>query len=108
MSGRAVGEVMLESGRLRISGEMGFASVLGLLAQTRELFSQGHGALEIDLAEVERVDSSGLALMIEWMRMARQQGRELQFIHLPEQLYAIARASDLDGILPVADAEKVV
>lgn len=96
-------QVALESGRLRIDGEMGFATVSALLAQTRELFGQGHGPLEIDLGEVGRVDSAGLALMLEWMRMARQQGRELRFLHLPVQLQAIAEASDMDGILPVAD-----
>lgn len=93
----------LDSGRLVVRGEMGFASVMPLLEQTRQLFAQGSGVLEIDLAEVGRVDSAGLALMIEWMRMARQQGRELYFLHMPSQLQAIAGASDLDGILPVKE-----
>ncbi len=95
------GPVVLESGRLILHGEMGFASVLALLEQTRPLLLDGHGPLEIDLAEVGRVDSAGLALMIEWMRLAQQGGRELRFLNLPPQLMAIAQASDLDGVLPL-------
>ena len=93
--------VALESGHLKIHGEMGFATVLELLAQTRALIGDGQGRLVIDLAEVGRVDSAGLALMIEWLRLAQRSGRELSFRHLPAQLQAIAEASDLEGILPV-------
>lgn len=96
--------VALESGCLRIRGEMSFASVLALLEQTRPLLADGHGRLEIDLAEVSRVDSAGLALMIEWLRQAHHSQRELCFLHLPAQLRAIAEASDLDEILPLAAA----
>lgn len=94
--------ITLESGCLRLRGEMTFASVLSLLEQTRPLLQNGHGPLEIDLAEVGRVDSAGLALMIEWLRLAQQSSRQLFFLHLPRQLLAIAEASDLDAILPVA------
>ena len=94
----------LESGRLLLRGELCFDSIPALLSQAETLLGQGHGPLEIDLAEVGRVDSAGLALLIEWMRRARQQGRDIQFAHLPQQMLAIAEASDLAGMLPVVDA----
>ncbi|MFU8836956.1 MAG: STAS domain-containing protein [Thiohalomonadaceae bacterium] len=94
-------QVALESGHLKIHGEMGFDSALALLAQTRPLLSEGQGPLIIDLGEVGRVDSAGLALLIEWMRLARQAGRELSFTRLPAQMQAIAEASDLGEVLPL-------
>jgi phospholipid transport system transporter-binding protein len=93
----------LESGRLMVHGELAFDSVPGLLEQSRTLLCEGHGPLAIDLAQVERADSAGLALMIEWMRMARRHERDIRFMHLPEQIRAIAEASDLERILPIAD-----
>jgi phospholipid transport system transporter-binding protein len=63
-----------ENGLFRVSGELGFGTVLGLLEQSRGLFAQAGESIEIELSAVERVDSAGLALLIEWMREARRRG----------------------------------
>lgn len=92
-----------EGGRFQVSGELTFATVNDVLAQSREtLFAHPVRQLELDLAAVSRADSAGLALLIQWMRMARAARCEIRFHHLPEQLLAIARAGELDGLLPVA------
>ena len=54
-----------------------------------------------DLAGVERADSAGLALLIEWMRRARRAGRPVRFLNLPPQMLEIARAASLDRVLPL-------
>lgn len=91
-----------DDGQFKVSGEMTFATVTGLLAQSRELFAQASGSIEVELEAVERVDSAGLALLIEWMREARTQGKTIRFSRLPAQMMAIATASDLESILPLA------
>lgn len=92
-----------EAGRFQVSGELSFSTVNAVLAQSREtLFAHPAGQLELDLGGVTRVDSAGLALLIQWMRMARAANCEIRFHRLPEQLLAIARAGELDGLLPVA------
>lgn len=90
-----------EPGVLRVSGELSFTTVTALLEQSRPLMDSAQGWLVMELADVNRVDSAGLALLIQWMRMAREKSVDILFRHVPEQLLAIARASDLDQILPL-------
>lgn len=88
-------------GRFRLSGALSFHTVPDLWQQTRGLFN-GCPALTIDLSGVERSDSAGLALLVEWMREAARCGAELRFVNMPAQMLAIARVSSLDRILPLS------
>lgn len=91
-------------GQFQISGELSFATVTAVLEEGRErLFLNAGECVDLDLAGVSRADSAGLALLIEWMRQAQKRQVAIRFHHLPEQLLAIARAGELDGLLPVAD-----
>lgn len=90
-----------ETGVLQVSGELTFSTVTQVLEQSRPLLAAINGQAVMELADVERVDSAGLALMTQWVRMAREQGLEIRFRHVPAQLLAIAHASDLDNILPL-------
>lgn len=87
--------------RLRVEGELIFTTVTDLQQQASSLFTEAD-ALDIDLKAVQRSDSAGLALLIEWMREARRQDKTLRFLNMPAQMLAIARVSSLDQILPLA------
>jgi phospholipid transport system transporter-binding protein len=83
---------------LRLSGDMVLASVQGLLEQTKLLLASGRYSV-IDLEEVTGVDSSGVALMLEWVELARGHGTTLQFRNVPESLLRIARLSRVESML---------
>lgn len=89
------------SGRLQVSGELSLRTVPHLLAPARELIDSRE-RVDIDLGGVSHADSAGVALLVEWMREARQAGKEIRFLNIPRQMLAIARVSSLDGILPLA------
>lgn len=92
-----------EGGTYQITGELNFATVTSVLEEGRQRLFQSSGQrIDLDLAGVTRADSAGLALLIEWMRLAQQHQVEICFHHLPEQLLAIARAGELDSLLPVS------
>lgn len=92
------------NGHYAISGELGFATVTQLLEQSRKLlFTDAVERLELDLAAVTRADSAGLALLLQWMRLARQHDTQISFRNLPPQLLAIAHAGELEPLLPLAD-----
>ncbi len=44
----------------------------------------------IDLRAVQRADSSGVALLVDWQRRIRQAGRAVDFLHVPTSLGRIA------------------
>ncbi|QSA98712.1 lipid asymmetry maintenance protein MlaB [Methylococcus sp. EFPC2] len=87
----------IEPGRFVLQGELGFASVADALKKSARLFS-GSSRAVFDLSGIVRVDSAGLALLLEWQRRAREAGVGLEYIHAPAQLLAIARVAGVDRI----------
>jgi phospholipid transport system transporter-binding protein len=85
-------------GRLALSGPLVFATASQLLDVSRGMFA-GSPAISIDLGEVTRVDSAGLALLLEWLRWGSAEGRTIRFKALPEKLLAIARLSGVEEML---------
>ncbi len=88
-------------GRLDVVGDLSFATVPGLRTASQSLFAQ-QDEIRIDLKDVVRSDSAGLALMVEWMRAAKRDGKPIQFLNMPPQMLAIARVSSLDKVLPLS------
>ena len=81
-----------------LSGELNFATVPALLREGAALFD-GQGRVSLDLQQVTRSDSAGLALLVEWTRQAKVQGATLVFHNITPQMLAIAQVSGLDRIL---------
>ncbi|MDA1106926.1 MAG: STAS domain-containing protein [Proteobacteria bacterium] len=90
-------------GHFQLAGELSFATVPQVYVQGGELFDSTAAILVLDLGGIERTDSAGLALLVEWLRQARHQRRDLRFRNIPAQLLAIAKASGLENILPLAN-----
>lgn len=85
-------------GRLAASGELDFASAAAALQSGAALLGPGR-AWTVDLAGVTAGDSAGLAVLVEWISLARARGSTLRYVDVPGQILAIARISDLDGLL---------
>jgi phospholipid transport system transporter-binding protein len=92
----------VEEGRLSLSGELSMDTVPALLAQNNLRDTQGE--ISVDLQNVERADSAGVALLIEWQRSARQQQKTIHFQNIPPQMLAIAHLSGVDELLALEGA----
>ena len=88
----------VEGGRARVRGSLHFSTVSALLSEGINAIDGGHAAV-IDLAGVTASDSSGLALLIEWLSVAKAAGKELRYENLPTQLHQLARLSEVEGLL---------
>jgi phospholipid transport system transporter-binding protein len=86
--------------RFGVEGILDFESVVPLVVESRRHFA-GNGRLEVDLGGVRAANSAGLALMLEWMDLARRNGVSLRFQNLPESLTRLAAVTNLTGMLPV-------
>ena len=86
--------------RMRVSGPLTLATVAGALREGNDAIAQG--AREIDLAGVEELDSSALALLLAWLREARRRDLSLRFSSLPEGLTTIAKLYGVAELLPGA------
>jgi len=99
---KARGEVasfeVLPKERARIVGALDFATVSALLPAGCEAIARGQAAV-IDLAGVTHSDSSGLALLIEWLSVAQGAQRALRYENVPSQLLQLARLSEVDAMI---------
>jgi len=57
------------------------------------------GRLEIDCHGITASDSAGLAVLLEWLSVAKRTGRSLRYVRLPAGLAALARISDVEELL---------
>jgi phospholipid transport system transporter-binding protein len=81
-----------------VRGELNFDSVVSLWRESERLFPS-RSALTIDLAGVNRSDSAGVALLVEWLRQAKQRRQSLQFTQVPSQMQALIEVADLTQFL---------
>jgi len=82
----------------RVVGALGFATVSALLPVGSDAIKRGQAAV-IDLSGVAGSDSSGLALLIEWLSVAKSAERALRYENLPSQLQQLARLSEVEELL---------
>jgi len=88
----------LGDGRFALAGEMSFETA-EMILQVSERPFEVHTRLEIDLSGVTLSDSAGLALLLEWVTWANHTVREIRFSGMPERILAIAKTTEVDGLL---------
>lgn len=86
-----------------IEGELTFNTAKLLLNKSKKLFSTKTNSIEVDLSKITRSDSSALALLTEWQRLAAQHKKTIVFKNLPSQLLNMAKLSKLDNILNIEE-----
>jgi phospholipid transport system transporter-binding protein len=92
-------------GHWLLEGELGFTTVPELL-QHAGADMCGVDSICVDLKGVTRVDSAGLALLIQWLRESERAGLPISFVNVPVQLLSIARVCGLEEILSLKTNHK--
>jgi phospholipid transport system transporter-binding protein len=68
------------------------------MAEARDTQSD---VINIDLNNVSRSDSAGVALLIEWIRQAQKNNKTIQFHNIPKQMRDIATVTGVDKMLAI-------
>jgi len=90
------------NGSLILSGELNYLSVTPeLWEQSKKLFEKAPATICIDAGKITHSDSTGVALLIAWVRQAKKLNKPVQLLHIPEQMRAIIRVSGLEKLLPI-------
>ena len=84
-------------GRLLLEGAIDFGSVPDLYRQLADHL-QRDASLSIDLEGVERFNSAGLALLLQWLEDARARNVSLTFLNLPAAHGELASLYNLTGL----------
>ncbi len=89
---------VLGGARSRVIGSLHFTTVSSLLPEGVDAINHNEADV-IDLAGVTTSDSAGLALLIEWLSVAKGANRTLRFENIPSQLQQLARLSEVEELL---------
>lgn len=83
---------------LSIQGALDFSNVMSVykksLAQIRL-----HRELMFDFAKLNSSNSAGLALIIEWIKLSKQQNKIFHFKNLPADILSLAKAAGVDKMV---------
>ncbi len=82
----------VHEGTIKVHGPLTFATVPGLFMESNSIIKSASETITIDLHDVSRADSAGLALLVEWLRTA---GAHARFVNVPTQL---RRLIDVSGL----------
>jgi phospholipid transport system transporter-binding protein len=105
MNGEAIRNVRIEisetsPGRIVVRGELTFATARDARQLGVMVFEASRAEhLLVDCAAVARGDSAGLAVLLDWLSWGRRRKRRVTLENLPASLVAIARISEVDGLL---------
>lgn len=102
----AAADLDLASGRLAVRGELDSATVTSVLERGRRAVAAATGDhLVLDLAAVTKSDSAGLALLLDWLRAARERDLSVQVEGVPGQLAEIARLGGVGSLLGIEETD---
>ena len=86
---------------LALDGALSFESLPTVLEKSREYCAREDlpDRLTIDFAGITAVDSSAVALLLEWRREAARLGKSLFFVNLPANLLSLADLYGVTGLI---------
>lgn len=90
-----------KAGSTAVRGPMTLATVTGLYQRAAGRFNISPDEQVLDLAEVTRVDSSGLALLLEWQAQKNRTGGSLVMRNAPNDLLRLANLCDAQDLLHI-------
>lgn len=80
-------------------GELSFKTVPTIIGELNGLLS-GESPQVIDLSGVTRIDSAGVALLLDWVRAAKNCNVSVRFRNVPPQMLALAKVAGVGYLLP--------
>lgn len=84
-----------QDNELVVSGNLNFASVVDLWQKSLPMIS-AKKELVFNLSHVSSANSAALALLIEWIKYAKKNSKQIRFLHIPPQLLAIASVAEIN------------
>jgi phospholipid transport system transporter-binding protein len=87
-------------GKLQVRGALTFATARRAREEGLNFIRAAAAReLEVDCSGITASDSAGLTVLLDWLALAKKEGRSLRFLNLPQGLLAIARISEVDELL---------
>jgi len=87
-----------KTGDIQVAGDLTLHTVASLIKPGQDAIAQTQGKMVVDLADVSRFSSAGVALILNWLRAAEAHKVSLMIKNPPADLPAIIEVCDLDAV----------
>jgi phospholipid transport system transporter-binding protein len=91
-------DMTFQDGTFFLTGDVDFFNVMSLYQQSLPQINLCQ-ALHFDFSGLKSSDSSGLALIIEWIKLAKKQNKPIRYSHLSQDILSLAKISGLDQLI---------
>lgn len=91
---------------MQLTGPITLATVTAIYRETRCWQKNNDLPESVDLNQIEGLDSSCVALLLEWASWAKSAGRQIRFANPPGALCALVRLFDIEQVLALENACK--
>lgn len=92
-----------DNGRVVLDGQLTRNTVPTIWANRRTWLAGGQDALTVDLERVEKVDSAGVAMLLQVKRALRSRQRDLLIVNANQQFEAMLKVSGVDALLSLGN-----
>ena len=90
----------IQPGQFSVSGDLTFNNVPKVWEQARKMLIDVYEEdVEIDIASVDRIDSSGIALFVAWSRWAYCNKKQLTFKNSNQRTSKLVEINKLHSVL---------
>ena len=89
-----------DGNKLVVQGPVTIDNVVEITQQGATLFDGND--LIVDLEDVTEVDSTVVSMLLEWLRIARNQNHQLQFMHVPQNLTSLIQLYGIAELIPLS------
>lgn len=87
-----------EGSKAFVEGAMTLGTASALVGLGKDAI--GRAVDVFDLSEVTEADSSALAVVFDWVRVAGAQGKKLVLVNIPQNLLSLAAVYGVGDLLP--------
>ena len=91
-------DITLQDNAFFITGNVNFSNVMSVYKKSLSQLCKCP-ELTFDFSQLKAADSSGLALIVEWIKFAKQHNQSICFKNLSTDLLSIAKAARLDHLI---------
>ncbi|CCO23007.1 STAS domain-containing protein [Maridesulfovibrio hydrothermalis] len=94
-------ESSIDKALIKIIGEVDFTGTPELREEMHDFVKNTAGEVQVDLSELDYLDSSGLASLIELRRILSKEGRSVRIIAVTEQVDRLLNLTQVKSLFGV-------
>lgn len=88
---------------IAVTGNLVYANVSEILKQADQFIEQSLNSNQdefiVDCKNIERIDSAGIALLLDWQRESSKTNKSFQFVEMPDQAKSLIQAYRLQSVI---------